>query len=100
MRRWLCVKAKKPYCGVCFSDCHRDLLEQWLVLQVFNEMRDVESKLYNADLAALFGEQKEGKRKAKAKAKAGKKPRKDDSAGGGGGEGGGDGEDGSSDAGE
>ena len=59
------IKAKKTYVGLCLSDAHKDLLEQWLQWLIFNEMQDSNSSLHDASLSLLTrsGDEKQKKRK-------------------------------------
>ena len=59
------IKAKKTYVGLCLSDAHKDLLEQWLQWLIFNEMQDSNSSLHDASLSLLTrsADEKQKKRK-------------------------------------
>ena len=71
------IKAKKTYVGLCLSDAHKDLLEQWLQWQIFNEMQDSNSSLHDASLSLLTrsGDERQKKRKIE-EAKPKQKPKK------------------------
>lgn len=69
-----CLREKKPYVGVVFGECHRDMLYARLVRQVFKEMRKEDSPLYQAALAGVLDPleaETEGAKTKKRKAKAG-----------------------------
>ena len=79
------IKAKKTYVGLCLSDAHKDLLEEWLQWRIFNEMQDSNSSLHDASLSLLTrsGDERQKKRKleeaqAKTKPKKPKTPEADE----------------------
>ena len=71
------IKAKKTYVGLCLSDAHKDLLEQWLQWLILNEMQDSNSSLHDASLCLLTrsGDERQKKRKPE-EAKPKPKPKK------------------------
>ena len=71
------IEAKKTYVGLCLSDAHKDLLEEWLQWPIFNVMQDSNSSLHDASLSLLTrsGDERQKKRKLE-EAQAKKKPTK------------------------
>jgi hypothetical protein len=90
-----CIKGKRQYLGCCLTDVHVRLLEQQLLVKVFNEMLDEESKLHCLELTKAItvvsaqsakgkpksADPKAGPPKKKAKLATKKKAKKDTSKG-------------------
>jgi hypothetical protein len=68
-----CVRMRKPYCGVCFTEAHVKALEARTDHMIFRAMQDSEDILYQPALVeAMTAKKKRAKAKAKAKTKPGK----------------------------
>jgi hypothetical protein len=79
-----CIKSKRQYLGCCLTDVHQRLLEQHLLMKVFNEMMNEESKLHCLELTKAIAEVAAQSSKGKKKAddpKAGQKKKAKKSTG-------------------
>jgi hypothetical protein len=64
-----CLKARIPFLGLCMTDAHARLLEQHLMIHLFENMICETSKLHDTEVAKLIPAATAPKAKAKGKAK-------------------------------
>ena len=54
----VCVKQGKAYCGVCFTQEHKDGLQEHIINQIFRSFQTNGDPLYQPELATLLGQSK------------------------------------------
>ena len=80
---FVCACQRVPYCGVCFTDTHRDMLYRRLISRTIDAMCDANSDLYDPSFAQLLGQSKGEGAKPVPKPKPTPKPSKNPNSGSG-----------------